>query len=431
LSAREDSPTIKSTLFSLSRRRCWLIVGLMFAVALVNYFDRQSLSVVAPRFQAELHLSDAQYGHVVGMFLLASALSYAIAGFITDWLGTRGSMALFVGWWSIAEAMTAFTRNALQLTLSRFCLGLGEPGLWVCAPKAVGEILPKKDRALAVGIYTLGSTVGAIIALPAITMITAHFPWRSVFLIDGCVGLLWLPLWLAAYPKEKEKDANKIAALELQPASAPASSQIRLFKDVLEQPKTWRMMVARGLTDPLWYFYLFWFPKYMLTARALTLSQLARIGWIVYFFAGAGTLLGGVLIAWLIRRGMVAGAAYRRTMLFCAMLTPISPLAGLVHSAFLAVAVASIVVLAHMAWLVTLSSTIIELYPPVQLGKAFGLIAAGSAIGGMISAEIIGHVVMHYGYLPLFFAMMVLHPIALLLIWKTFLQPVSDEAAPA
>src|SRR5665213_2229097 len=145
-----------------------MIVALLFVVALLNYFDRQSLSVVAPRMQAELHLSDIGYGHIVSLFLLASAFAYALSGFVSDAIGTRKSMALFVAFWSLAEAATAFASSIFLLGLVRFCLGLGEPGLWVAAPKAVGEMLEKKQRSLAIGIYTMGATVGAVGAMPTI-----------------------------------------------------------------------------------------------------------------------------------------------------------------------------------------------------------------------------------------------------------------------
>jgi ACS family hexuronate transporter-like MFS transporter len=427
LSSHDASPPSREPRLSLSLQRCWYIVGLISVVALINYFDRQSLSVVAPRFQAELDLSDEGYGHVVSLFLLASAFSYAAAGFITDWLGTRTSMAFFVGWWSAAEAVTAVVRTTTQLAAARFCLGLGEPGLWVAAPKAVGEIFPKKDHAMAIGVYTLGSTVGAVAALPAIAAITIHLPWKSVFIIDGCVGLLWLPFWLQAYPGRKLQAALRVQSGGVAQHAVPRVSQLTLLKDVLSQSKTWKFMIARGITDPVWFFFLFWFPKYLLSARGLTLEHVAGVGWLVYLFAGVGTLLGGFVSGWLIRRGNAPALAYRRTMLLCAVLFPLSPLAGLVPSPLIGVCIASLIALAHMAWLVTLSSAVLDLFPSAEVGKAFGMIAAGSSFGGMISTEIIAYVVTRHGYLPLFFLMMFLHPAALMLLWTTFNKKIAAE----
>ncbi|HVU47436.1 MAG TPA: MFS transporter [Terracidiphilus sp.] len=421
MSPHQDSQALRRIRFVLSGRRRWFIIGLISLVALINYFDRQSLSVVAPRFQAELHLSDEGYGHVVSLFLLASAFSYLGAGFITDWLGTRASMALFVGWWSIAEAVTAFVRSATQLAAARFCLGLGEPGLWVAAPKAVGETIEEKHHSLAIGVYTLGATVGAVIALPAIAAVTAHLPWKSIFIIDGCAGILWLPLWFSAFPRERRAAAAPCAVA----ANAAHGSA---FKDVLARGKTWKLMIARGLTDPVWYFYLFWYPKYLLGPRGLPLARVAHIGWMVYLFAGVGTLVGGVFSGWLIRRGIAPVLAYRRSMIFCAVLIPLSPFAGLAPSPLISVSIASIIALAHMAWLITLSSTVIALFPPLQLGKAFGLIAAGSAFGGLLSTEVIANVVTRHGYLPVFFLMMLMHPLALALLWTTFREKAADPA---
>jgi ACS family hexuronate transporter-like MFS transporter len=419
LSPHQDSPALRRLRFSLSNRRRWLIIALLSVVALINYFDRQSLSVVATHFQAELYLSDEAYGHVVSLFLLASAFSYMIAGLITDWLGTRLSMTLFVGWWSMAEAATAFVRSAAQLAAARFCLGLGEPGLWVAAPKAVGEILEEKYHSAAIGIYTLGATVGAVIALPAIAAITAHLPWKFIFLIDGCAGILWLPLWFSAFPRSRRHD--------VAPQPRPSGAEYRAdLKDILTRAKTWKLMVARGLTDPVWFFYLFWYPKYLLGPRNLPLARVAHIGWMVYLFAGVGTLIGGFVSALLIRRGTAPTLAYRRSMIFYAALIPLSPLAGLTPSALVSVSIASVIALAHMAWLITLSSAIIAVFPPVQLGKAFGLVASGSAFGGLLSTEIIANVVTHHGYLPVFFLMMFLHPLALVLLWTTL----GNKAAP-
>jgi ACS family hexuronate transporter-like MFS transporter len=386
-------------------RRAWIVVAMLFVVALINYFDRQSLSVVAPRFQQELHLSDQGYAHIISLFLLASAFAYAISGFVSDALGTRRSMALFVGWWSLAEAATAFATSTFQLSLARFCLGLGEPGLWVAAPKAVGETFDRPRRGLAIGIYTMGATVGAVVAIPIIAAITTHLPWRSVFLIDGAAGILWLPFWWSGYRGGKV-------------TTSAASSGV--MREVLSRGKTWQLMIARGLTDPVWYFYLFWFPKYLLTTRHLSLTQLGRVGWIVYFAAGVGTLLGGLVSGRLIRRGMPANFAYRRVMVIAAVLVPLSPLAGLVPTVTLAIVFASIIAFAHMAWLVNLTSAIVELFPPNQVGKAAGLVAAGSGFGGMVSSEIIGYFVTRQGYLPVFFIMAILHPLAIAILWRAF-----------
>lgn len=400
------------------RTNPWMIVALLFLVAVLNYFDRQSLSVVAPRMQAELHLSDTGYGHVVSLFLLASAFAYALSGFVCDALGTRRSMALFVAFWSAAEAATAFASSIVLLGIARFCLGMGEPGLWVAAPKAVGESLDKSRRSLAVGIYTAGATVGAIVAIPAILLITTHLPWRSIFLIDGAVGLLWVPLWLWLY-----RDVPKTESTQ-----SPASN---LFKNVLARPQMWQLLIARGITDPVWYFYLFWFPKYLLSDRHLSSSQMAHYGWVVYLAGGLGTIAGGSLSGVFIRRGIDPGLAFRRTMMISAVAVLVSPLAYLSPGIGMTMLFASVVAMAHMSWLTNLTSTLLEVFSPQQLGRTAGLIAAGSAFGGMLSSELIAYCLTHGGYRPVFFAMGIMHPIAIVLLWTAFrAKPEGDPQAP-
>jgi ACS family hexuronate transporter-like MFS transporter len=386
----------------------WAIITLLFVVAVLNYFDRQSLSVVAPRMQAELHLSDTGYAHIVSLFLLASAFAYALSGFICDALGTRKSMALFVSFWSLAEAATAIATSTVLLGLTRFCLGLGEPGLWVAAPKAVGEVLKKPQRSLGVGIYTAGATLGAIVAIPAILAITTHLPWRAIFLIDGAMGLIWVPVWLWLYQDQVSESSND--------ASVPTSA----FRDVIGRRETWQFMIARGMTDPVWYFYLFWFPKFLLSERHLSNVQLSQLGWIVYLAGGIGTIAGGFLSGSIIRSGIGPGRAYRRTMLYSAVAVLVSPLAYLSPSIAMVIVFASIVALAHMSWLINLTSTLLEIFPLEQVGKAAGLIAAGSALGGMLSSEIIGYFVSHGGYRPVFFIMGCMHPLAIVLLWNAF-----------
>jgi len=391
-----------------SRTNPWGIIALLFVVAVLNYFDRQSLSVVAPRMQAELHLSDTGYAHIVSLFLLASAFAYALSGFVCDALGTRKSMALFVSFWSLAEAATAIATSAVILGVTRFCLGLGEPGLWVAAPKAVGEVLKKPQRSLGVGVYTAGATLGAIVAIPAILAITTHLPWRTIFLIDGAMGLLWVPVWLWLYQDQVEESSNN--------ATVPTSA----FRDVIGRRETWQFMIARGMTDPVWYFYLFWFPKFLVTERHLSNAQLSQLGWIVYLAGGIGTIAGGLLSGSTIRSGVDPGRAYRRTMLYSAIAVLVSPLAYLSPTIAMVILFASIVALAHMSWLINLTSTLLEIFPLQQVGKAAGLIAAGSALGGIFSSELIGYFVSHGGYRPAFFIMGCMHPLAIILLWTAF-----------
>lgn len=399
--------------------KSWTIVGLIFVAALINYFDRQSLSVVAPRLQADLHLNDREYARIVSLFLMASAFAYALSGFIVDRLGVRRSMACFVGVWSLAEAATSFARSFFGLGLARFALGLGEPGLWVAAPKAVSETMEPRRHSLAIGIYTLGATVGAVVAIPTIVLVTQHLPWRYIFLVDGIAGLLWLPFWWWLY---RPNDAFE------QVVPSPAAGR---FRDLMRSSQLWKFLIARGMTDPVWYFYLFWFPKFLFSARHLNAVSIAHVAWLVYLGGGLGTIGGGWFAGWLNRRGNSIGTAYRRCMMISAITVTISPLAFLAPGTAGTVLVASIVAFAHMAWLVNLSAAILHVFPAQEVGKAFGLVAAGSAVGGMVASEIIGYLVTTHGYEPIFFLMACMHPLALALLWRSYGKRKRDAAVPA
>ena len=255
----------------------------------------------------------------------------------------------------MSEALTAFAHSAATLATTRFMLGLGEPGLWVAAPKAVGEFFEKEKRASAIGSHTLGATAGAVVALPVIVAVTTHLPWRSIFLLDGFTGLLWLPLWfLCLRGRGGRESVPSRQNSSISPINITESDSRRGLRAVLSVRRTWQLLVARALTDPVQYFYFFWFPKYLASTQHLTLQQVARTGWCVYLGAGAGTLLGGFIAGAWIRRGDKPVLAYRKTMVFSALLVPLSPLATLHGNTALKIAIGAVVLLAHMSWLVNL-----------------------------------------------------------------------------
>jgi len=398
---------------SLQPHKNWLLLLLLFLVAVINYFDRQSLSILAPEVQRALSLSDQGYAHIVSGFLLASAIAYALAGAIADRLGTRRAMALFVTWWSLAELATGFVQSIPALWIARFNLGLGEPGLWVAAPKAVGESFPKEDRTLAIGIYTCGATLGAIIALPIIAFLSMRFHWRTVFILDGAVGLLWLPCWLLFYRRPEPRSILDLTTQDLATRPTKRSS----FIEVLRRPSVLRLLVARGLTDPVWYFYLFWFPKFLLGPEHFDLHRVARAGWIVYLFAGIGTILGGLAVKRLMRIGLPVVSSHLFMMAAAAILVLSSPIISTQHSLPSILAIGATVALAHMCWLTNLTALIVNLFRSADVGTAAGIIAAGSGLGGMIASELLGKLVTNHGYNLAFWVMGFLHITALTIIW--------------
>jgi ACS family hexuronate transporter-like MFS transporter len=388
-----------------SRIRVW-ITALLFFSTVINYLDRQNLSILARTIQDDLHISDLQYGYVIQAFLFAYTLSYIVAGRVTDKLGTRASMAFFVIWWSIADMCTSLSRGARSMGFFRFLLGIGEPGNYTAAPRAVSEWFEPRQSALIIGIYTAGATLGATLAPPLVALLATHLGWRPVFLCTGGLGLLWVIPWLLIY-----RDAPAPAASD--PALAPPAHP---WREVLRRREVWVLTLSRVITDPVWYFYLFWFPKYLTDSRHLTLTQMARIGWIVYLAADIGCITGGFLSGKLVQRGWSPVSARIRVMSIAVFLLPMSALVPWAPSPILVVLAASAAAFAHLAWQTSLSAMVVDIFPKPLIGTVFGIVAAGSGLGGMIFTNVASHVLVRYSYTPVFVAMGLFHPVAFLLI---------------
>lgn len=385
----------------------WWILFLLFLATVLNYVDRQTLSLLASVIQGVFHIDNVGYGNIVTAFLLSYTIAYVLAGPVCDRLGVRLSAALFICWWSLAELIPPLVRSAVALGASRFLLGIGEAGVWVAAPKAVGELFGPEQRALAIGLYTAGATVGAVIAPPLIISLTLRFGWQSAFFITGIAGLVWIIPWLFIY-----RDAE-------QPKAAPRSRKFSgpTLKTLLTDRNLWLLTVVRMVTDPLWYFFLFWYPKYLSDMRHLSLKHLGNVAWIVYFAADIGSVLGGWASGPLIRRGMQTLRARRTVMTLAASLILLTPLVGLAGSLRGTIAFASVVTFAHMAWLITLGAAVVDLFPQDQVATAFGIIAAGSGMGGLVSTQLIAHSLAHSGYLATFCVLGTLHPAALVAVY--------------
>jgi ACS family hexuronate transporter-like MFS transporter len=393
----------------------WWIVALLFGAAVLNYVDRQTLSALAPTIQQDLAMDDREYANVVNIFLVAYTIAYLVSGRIADKLGTRASMVLFVVWWSVANMLTAAARGVTSLGVYRFLLGLGEAGVWPAASKAVSEWFPAKERALAIGFYTMGATIGATVApyiviplathaydetVPIVADLLGHgHGWRVAFILTGAAGLFWLIPWLWCYRKpaenklitaEERKLIEDSAAAENPADSAAANAwtwkQVFLFRG------TWLLLLGRLITDPVWYFYQFWFPKYLSADRHLSQEQL-KITWIVYAAAGVGSLLGGWLSGQFVKRGVAPASSRLWVMLGCACLMPLSPFIAQATGLSLTMTLTVCTVFASLAWLINISSLVVDVVPKHSLGTVFSVVATGSTIGGIIMNMIVATMV--------------------------------------
>ncbi|MCU0791626.1 MAG: MFS transporter [Opitutaceae bacterium] len=440
----------------------WWIVVLVFLAAVLNYVDRQVLSVLAPTIQADLGIDDREYANVLNIFLVAYTLAYLVSGKLVDRMGTRSSTLLFVVWWSLSNVVTAWAQGMRSMSAARFSLGLGEAGIWPAASKIVSEWFPSRERALAIGFYTMGATVGATVApylvipvavydyqanMPWVNSLFGHGTgWRMAFLITGLVGLLWVIPWLLLYRKPRDSRFVSKAELELIEETATTTPAPEgkpwTWGQVLRFKPLWLLLVARLLTDPVWYFYQFWFAKYLNTDRHVAQDGLT-ITWVVYAAAGVGSLVGGWLSGALIKRGVAPIKARLWVMLGCACLMPISPLIAKVGGLPVTMVLTGVTVFAALSWLINISALIVDVAPKHSLGTIFSVVAAGSTLGGIIMnmivatmvsgpsskaagfldiafKEVLGpllELVAGQGYGPWFWAMAFLHPLALLLLW--------------
>ncbi|MDR1009915.1 MAG: MFS transporter [Opitutaceae bacterium] len=395
----------------------WFIIALVFLAAVLNYIDRQALSLLAPDYiKKDLGLDDSGYASIVNIFLVAYTISYLVSGRLVDKLGTRLGMAVFVAFWSVSNMLTAAAHGLRSLGAFRFALGLGEAGVWPAASKSVSEWFPAKERALAIGVYTMGSTIGAV-ATPFLVMPLAdfdfaqHLPlishwlgqgagWRMAFILTGGLGLLWVIPWLLLYrqPKQSpfatEKELKTLAdseAAELRAAGAAGTAAAQLpwgWRKIFTSRAVWLLLLGRLITDPAWYFYQFWFPMFLRNEHDVSKGGLTMM-WPVYAAAGIGSVLGGVLSGHLIKRGLAPAASRLWIMLGCALLMPLSLLVARAAGPVAATWLAAATIIAALAWLINISSLVVDIVPKSCLGAVFGVVAAGSTVGGIIMNTLI------------------------------------------
>lgn len=384
----------------------WWIVVLLFFAAVLNYIDRQTLSALAPTIQVDLKMNDNDYANVINIFLIAYTIAYLISGRIADKIGTRKAMLFFVAWWSLANMFTAAAKGVTSLGVYRFMLGLGEAGVWPAASKAVSEWFPAKERGIAIGLYTMGATIGATLApylviplathtyaetMPVVTEILGQGTgWKLAFILTGLAGLIWLIPWSITYTKPEKStlitssELNMIQAAEAdENPDDLAAKNAWSWKTVLMFRGTWLLLIGRLITDPVWYFYQFWFPKYLSADRGLSQESL-KITWIIYAAAGIGSLLGGLISGYIIKKGGKAPNSRMWVMLGCACIMPLSPFIANVTDLNLSMVLTFCAVLASLAWLTNISSLVVDVVPKHSLGTVFSVVAAGSTIGGII-----------------------------------------------
>ena len=402
----------------------WVIAILLFLATTLNYGDRLTLSVVSPQVRAELGMNEQDYSQVVTLFLLAYAIMYAGSGYVVDRLGTRRGMTVFITTWSLAEMLHGLVSGKWSLAACRFLLGLGEPGNWPAAAKAVAEWFPPSQRALGIGIFNAGSSVGSLLAPPAVAYLTLRFGWRAAFVLTGALGFVWLIGWLVLYqPPQKnrwlrpEEYAELKDHLEAPEQAAPASSGVD-WRKVVARRECYTLILVRFFTDPVIYFLLFWLPEYLHRERGFDLAMVGRYAWVPFFFGAVGYLLGGWLSGHLIGRGWTLPRARKAVMLMGAVVMPAAIFAPRVPAVWMAIGATCCMTFGHAFWIANLLTLPTDLFRGKEVGTASGFSGMGGAIGGMLANMGTGWVVARFSYSPIFFLAGLMHPLSIVLLYR-------------
>lgn len=403
----------------------WWIAALLFFSTVINYIDRQTLSVLAPVLTKELGITDVEYSNILTAFLAAYTVMYVGSGFLVDRWGARIALTAFIIWWSLANMSHAFAVGVWSLGALRFLLGMGESGNFMAAFRVVSEWYPARERALVHGLIQGGAAIGAIITPPVITWINARYGWQPAFVITGSLGLVWVTLWWLLYhapdkhPRITEAERAIVLAEPMQSAEASAVS----WRQLACYPQMWGLMASRFLSDPVWWFYLFWLPKYLVEQRGFTMIEMGMLAWIPYLAADLGALFGGWMSGRFIARGKPVLSSRLSVMMPCALIMPVSLVIHHAPSRTMTIALICVVTFAHMAWKTNQNTLTNDLFPKHLIGATSGLLAFGTGLGGTLFTWMTGHVVHGFGYGAIFIIMGLLHPVSYLITRKFVRQP--------
>jgi len=376
---------------SVGRMR-WGICALLFFATTINYIDRQMLSVLKPTLEAQYGWTESDYANIVFSFQLAYAIGYVVFGRLIDKLGARFGYSLAATIWGLAAMAHAAATSAWDFMIVRFALGLGESGNFPAGIKAVAEWFPKKERALAIGIFNAGTNIGAIVTPIIAPFLVMWFGWRVAFLATGLLIVVWLALWWTFYrsPREKKNlQPSELAYIESDPADEPG--QVR-WLPLLRHRQTWAFALGKFMTDPIWFLFLFWLPDFFAKEHGLDLKTFGPPLVAIYLISDVGSIAGGWLSSKLIARGRSVNFSRKTAMLVCALCVPPVMLAPGISSVWGAVALIGLATAAHQGFSANLYTLPSDLFPRKAVGAIIGIGGTLGAIGGMFMAKFTGWV---------------------------------------
>lgn len=414
----------------------WTICALLFFAATINYIDRQVIGILKPTLQAQFGWTEIDYADIVFAFQLAYAAGFLVAGRMMDRLGARIGFTIAIVIWSVAAIAHAeaemfgpaaaallsmvglsYTASVAGFMFARFALGIGEAGNFPAAIKVTAEWFPKRERALATGIFNSGTNVGAIATPLVVPWITLTWGWYWAFVVTGLLGFVWLAFWLPLYRHPEEHP--RLGAAELAHIrSDPADPAVHIpWGRLIPHRQTWAFMIGKFMTDPIWWLYLFWMPDFFNRNYGIDLKTIGPPLVVIYLVADVGSIGGGWLSSALINRGWSVNAGRKIAMLICALAVVPMVFASGAKNMWVAVALISIAAAAHQGWSANLFTTASDMFPRKAVGSVVGLGGMAGAVGGMLIAKLTGYILQGTGsYLPVFFIAAFTYLAALLMI---------------
>jgi len=395
----------------------WAICALLFFATTINYIDRQVLGILAPDLQKSIGWTEIEYGNIVMAFQAAYALGLLLTGRLLDRMGTRLGFALAIALWSVAAMFHAAARSALGFGIARFALGLGEAANFPASIKTVAEWFPKRERAFATGIFNAGTNVGAVVAPAVVPFIALTWSWQWAFIMTGAIGFLWLGIWWALYrPPESHPRLSKAEFGYIRSDPPEAVTPVPWLK-LIGYRQTWAFALGKFMTDPIWWFYLYWLGKFLNEKHGLSLSKLGPPLITIYLIADVGSVGGGWLSSYLIRCGWSINAARKTTMLVCALCVMPIVFATQVTSLWAAVGLIGLAAAAHQGWSANIFTLASDMFPRRAVGSVVGFGGMAGAVGGMFIATAVGHLLQWTGsYVPVFLLAGATYLLALLVI---------------
>jgi ACS family hexuronate transporter-like MFS transporter len=372
----------------------WWIGGILFASTVINYIDRQTLSILAPFLKQQYHWTNSDYANIAIAFRIAYSIGQTVCGQQIDRLGTRLGLTISVTWYSIVSLLTSLARGITSFAIFRFLLGAGESANWPGASKAVSEWFPKRERGLAAALYDSGSSVGGAIAPFLILPIYLRFGWRVAFVIPGLLGFIWLCVWRYMYfpPSEHPfvSEAERQMILADHQEAEPASKSSPRWRDLLKLPQTWGTIVSKGLTDPVWFFITDWFPIY-LVAKGISLKSGLIAVWIPFLAADLGNFFGGIVSDYLIRRGWPVGRARKSMVVFGGIgVTLLIPTIFTVNL-YLITLLFALATFCYASFSTIANVLPTDLYRSESVASVSGMSGTGAGIGTIIAFKLVGY----------------------------------------